>query len=148
MSNDAHLSDELRQEIYTSFSRQGFLRGMDARLASVEFGRCEIGMPFSDVVKQQHGFFHGGAVGALADTAGGYAAMTTARDLSEVLTVEYKINFMQPARGQMLIAEGTVLRAGRRLVTTRVDVFATDDGRRSLCATILQTIMRVPADKE
>lgn len=145
MSNDdTQLATERRQEILASFARQGFLTGMGARVLALRAGRCALEMPFGSAVTQQHGFFHGGAVGALADSAGGYAAMTLVPDGTDVLTLEYKINFLRPASGETLVAEGTVLRAGRTVTITRVDVHACDGERRTLCAAIQQSIMQAP----
>ncbi|MBB5687499.1 PaaI family thioesterase [Sphingobium boeckii] len=139
------LSAAQRERIMASFARQGFLRGMGARIVDLETGRCAIELPFGDAVSQQHGFFHGGAIGALADTAGGYAAMTMVRDDQEVVTLEYKINFLRPAVGDHLIAQGDVLRAGRSVIVVRVDVYAVDGGRQVLCAALQQSIAPVPA---
>lgn len=142
MDND--ISDARRQEIEDSFSRQGFLRNFGARLAALEPGRCVIELPFGDVVSQQQGLFHGGAIGAVADSAGGYAAMTRLPEAGDVVTLEYKINFLRPAAGELIIATGTVLRAGRSVVVTRVDVHARKDGRDVLCAAIQQSVMVAP----
>jgi len=139
------LSRERCEAIRASFDRQGFLASMSARITELSAGRCSIEMPFAASVSQQHGFFHGGSVGALGDTAGGYAAMTLMADGVEVLTLEYKINFLRPASGEMLVAEGTVLRAGRSVTITRVDVFALRGDERVLCAGLQQSIVPAPA---
>lgn len=140
----AALSDVQAEGIRQSFARSGFMTGMGARMVTLEPGRCVLEMPFSDRVTQQHGFFHGGAVAALADTAGGYAAMTMAPDGNDVLTLEYKINFLRRSQGERIIAEGVVLRAGRNVIVTRVDVFSCEGLDRVLCAALQQSIM--PAD--
>lgn len=139
------MSGVQRDAILASFARQGFLRRLGAHIVALEAGRCMIEMPFDDGVSQQHGFFHGGATGALADTAGGYAAMTLAPDGHDVVTLEYKINFLRPAIGEALQAEGLVLRAGRSVIVTRVDVFAVKDDVRTLCAAVQQSIAPLPA---
>lgn len=126
--------------VRASFSRQGFLQGFGARIVELAPGRCEIEMPFSDAVTQQQGFFHGGAIGALADSAGGYAAMTLAPEGAEVLTLEYKINFLRPASGDALVAIGEVLRAGRSVIVTRVDVYVRRGHQRRHCAAVQQSI--------
>lgn len=79
----------------------------------------------------------------IADTAAGYAAMTLVDSESTVLTVEYKLNLMAPASGEKLIARGSVVRAGRRLIVTKAEVFAVQDGKEGLCALMQQTIMVV-----
>lgn len=137
---DNELSAERRDNIVASFGKQGVLLGMGGRMASLDVGRCTLELPFGDAVGQQHGFFAGGAIGTLADVAGGYAAMSVAPAGHDVLTLEYKINFLRPAIGALLTATATVLRTGRSAIITRVDV-VDDQGR--LCAAMQQTI--VPA---
>lgn len=143
-SGEPTLSSARRREVEISFSRQGFLNGLGARLVDLGAGRCVVELPFSDAVTQQQGFFHGGAMGALADTAGGYAAMTLLPDRTEVVTLEYKINFLRPAAGDAIIAVGEVLRAGRSVVVTRVDVHVRRGEQRVLCAALQQSIAPAP----
>ncbi len=121
------------------------MAALGAEITRVTAGVCVIEMPFSAHVGQQHGFFHGGAIGALADTAGGYASMTVLPLGADVVTLEYKINFLRPAAGERLIAEGSVLRAGRSVTVARVDVFVVADGRRALCAALQQSVVKAPA---
>ncbi|HQX61523.1 MAG TPA: PaaI family thioesterase, partial [Burkholderiaceae bacterium] len=87
---------------------------LGALLVQVGPGLCVVELPYSDKLTQQQGGFHGGAIGALADIAGGYAALTVAPADAEVTTVEYKINFLASLRGGRLRATGRVLRAGKR----------------------------------
>lgn len=112
-----------------------------ATLPVVELGRVEIHVPHWHGVEQQHGFVHGGVVGMIADSSGGYAAMTMVPASASVLTVEYKINLVAPADGDKLIARGQVVRPGRTLVITRAEVFAVKEGTEILCALMQQTIM-------
>ena len=92
-------------------------------------------------MEQQHGFVHGGAVGMIADSTGGYAAMTMVPASASVLTVEYKINLVATANGETLIVRGQVVRPGRTLIVTQAEVFAVKDGHETLCALMQQTIM-------
>jgi uncharacterized protein (TIGR00369 family) len=132
--------------VQASLAKQGLMRHWGARLQSVEQGACVLTLPFSDRITQQQGTFHGGAMGALADIAGGYAALTVAPEGMEVVTVEYKINFLAACRGGELRASGRVLKAGRRIIITAAEVVhVADDGRETLCAVLQQTIMPVPA---
>lgn len=124
-----------------SFARQPFMTTLGASLGAVAPGRVEVVLPFQEAVTQQHGFFHGGSIGAIADTAGGYAAFTLFPAQSTVLTVEYKINIMAPGRGERLVAVGEVTRSGRTLTVARVDVYAEADGARTHCATATQTLI-------
>ena len=116
---------------------------LGTRLVRVEPGLCVIEQPFGPPVAQQQGLFHGGMIAAVADVAGGYAALSLAEPGQEALTVEYKINFLAPARGDLLVATGRVVRAGRTLIVTTIDVTVRDAGREKPCATALQTIMAV-----
>ena len=128
-----------------SFGRQGLMATLGAELAVVGPGRVEIAAAYHDGLGQQHGFFHGGVIGAIGDSAGGYAAFSLMPPDSNVLTVEYKMNIVAPGRGQRLIARGEVIRPGRTLTTSRADVFAVDGGAETLCATMLQTLMCLAA---
>ncbi|UUZ71907.1 PaaI family thioesterase [Polaromonas sp. P1(28)-8] len=135
----------LFQRIEASFLRQGMMQHLGARLLRVEAGLCEIALPYSERVTQQQGGFHGGAMGALADIAGGYAALTVAPPEAEVTTVEYKINFLAAFRDGELRATGRVARAGRRIIVTTADVVHVDaNGKESACALMQQTLVPVP----
>jgi len=112
-----------------------------ARLTQIEPGRVAIELPVRDDLTQQHKFVHGGIVGMIADSAGGYAAFSLMPADASVLTVEYKLNMLAPAQGETLIARGEVLKPGRKLSVVRADVFALAAGRETLIAAIQQTLM-------
>lgn len=135
------ITPETQDRIRASFARQQAMELIRASMPVVEAGRTEIHLPHWQGVEQQHGFVHGGVVGMIADSAAGYAAMTVVPDGASVLTVEYKINLVAPANGEMLIARGEVLRPGRTLVLTKAEVFAVTGGQEKLCAVMQQTIM-------
>lgn len=129
--------------ISDSFERQGLMRHLGARLGHVGPGEVHIHLPMRAEVTQQHGYFHGGATGTIADSAGGYAALTLMDASSEVLTVEYKLNLVAPASGDELEAVGTVLKSGRTLSICRTEVFAVSGDHRTLVAAGQQTLIRV-----
>lgn len=136
---------ELFRRIEASFLRQGLMQHLGARLVRVEPGLCEVALPYSERVNQQQGGFHGGAMGALADIAGGYAAMTVVGADSEVTTVEYKINFLAGFTDGELRAIGRVAKAGKRIIVTTAEVLHLDArGKQSACALMQQTIVPVP----
>ena len=135
---------ELFQRVEASFVRQGLMQHLGARLLRVEHGLCEVALPYSDRVTQQQGGFHGGAMGALADIAAGYAGLTVAPAGMEVTTVEYKINFLSAFQGGELRAVGRVLKGGKRLIITTADVkHVAADGKVTDCAVMQQTLMLV-----
>ncbi len=132
---------DFERVVRDSFARQGFMGTLGAELVLVAPGRTEIAIPYQDAIAQQHGYFHGGAIGAIADTAGGYAAFTLIPEGMTILTVEYKLNIVAPGKGERLIARGHVVRPGRTLTVTRADVFAVTGGEEKLCAIMQQTLM-------
>ncbi len=138
-------SPRLRARVEASLARQGMMQQLGVRLLAVGPGTATLAMPYSDRVTQQQGDFHGGAMGALADIAGGYAGLTVAPDGMEVTTVEYKINFLAAFQGGELQATGRVLRAGKRIIVTTAEVtHVAPDGTRSACAVMQQTLVPVP----
>ena len=135
----------LFERIALSLARQGLMQHLHVKLLRVEPGSVELALPFSDKVTQQQGGFHGGAMGALADIAGGYAALTVAPEGMEVVTVEYKINFLNSFQGGELRATGQVLKSGKRIIVTSAEVVHIDaQGKVSPCAVMQQTVMPVP----
>lgn len=132
---------DFAQRVRESFARQGAMALIGAELARVEPGQCEIRLPYRRELSQQHGYFHGGIIGTIADSAGGYAAFSLMPAEASVLTVEYKMNLLAPGDGELLIARGRVLKPGRTLIVAAVDAIAVKSGRETLCATLLQTLM-------
>lgn len=138
------LSSALVAKIRASFAAQGLMRHFGARMLALGPGRCEVELPFSDKVTQQHGYFHGGAIGALADIAGGYSGYTMIGLDDAILTVEYKLNILAPGAGERLVGRGRVLRSGRTLTVTTADVFALRDGVEKHIAVMQQTLFTMP----
>jgi uncharacterized protein (TIGR00369 family) len=127
--------------VAASFGRQGMMHTLGARLVRVEPGYCAIELLPSSAVSQQHGYVHAGAISTIADSAGGYAGFTLFPDNASVLTVEFKINLLAPAKGERLVAEGFVVKPGRTLMITRGEVHAEEGGQRTLVAIMQQTLM-------
>jgi uncharacterized protein (TIGR00369 family) len=135
---DPSPSDRIRR----SFERQGLMRHLGAELFDIQPGKVTIRLTARAELTQQHGYLHAGAVSTIADTAGGYAALTLFTEDSEVLTVQYSMNFLAPARGECIEAEGVVLRSGRTLTVCRLDVWAISGDRRTAIAVGQQTLIR------
>ncbi|MFC3678213.1 PaaI family thioesterase [Ferrovibrio xuzhouensis] len=124
-----------------SFGRQPAMRLIGATLGLVAPGLCEVDLPHNPQITQQHGLIHGGVVGMIADSAGGYAAYSLFPADSTVMTVEYKLNLMAPADGERLLARSRVTRHGRTLTICSLDVFAYKADREIHCATGLATMI-------
>lgn len=141
---DAGFAERVRE----SFNRQPAMHMIGATVSAVEPGYCEVTLPMSEKITQQHGFVHGGIVGMIADSAAGYAAFSLMPADSSPLTVEYKINMLNPTHGESIVARARVIKSGRTLMVTQGDVFALRDGTEVHCATMQQTliVMRGVAD--
>ena len=127
--------------VRASFARQKVMNLIGAEMSALAPGQCEIRLPFRDDLTQQNGFFHAGITGTIVDSAGGYAGLTLMPVGADVLTVEFKLNLLAPADGDLLVAEGQVLKSGRNLVITRGEVYAIRGGQAVHCATMQQTLM-------
>jgi len=134
---------DFEERTRASFARQGVMAYLGAVLGRVEPGRVEISIPFRPELSQQHGFFHAGVISTIADSAGGYAGFTLFPAEAGVLTVEFKINLLAAADGERAIAAGEVIRSGRTLTVCRLDAWVEKAGKRTHCATGMQTLMAV-----
>lgn len=141
------LSPEAEQRVRDSFLRQGFMKKLGIEFRSIGKGTCELAVAFDETMTQQHGFFHAGVTTTLADNAAGYAAYSVMPANSTVLTTEFKMNLLAPARGPELIARAEVIKPGRTLVIVKADVYATADEKETHVATMLATAMCLK-DKE
>ncbi len=117
------------------------MRLIGAELVDVAPGYCAIALVPRPEVAQQHGYVHAGVVSAIVDSAGGFAGFTLFPIGSSVLTVEFKLNLLAPAKGDRLVAEGFVVKPGRTLAITRGEVHAEHGGKRTLVALMQQTLM-------
>ena|SRR5215472_14144298 len=133
-----------------SFDRQGLMSLLGAELVEAADGQAVIEVPYRDDLTQQHGYFHGGVVTAIADTACGDAAFTTMPADASVLTVEFKINLLNPAAGDLLRAEARVLKAGRTLVVVASSVTVMRGEKSVVCGEMLGTfiVLRETSDVE
>ncbi|MEX0693711.1 MAG: PaaI family thioesterase [Rhodospirillales bacterium] len=131
------------ERVRNSFARQGLMAHLGAVMTTVEPGVVEIEMPFTDALTQQHGFYHAGGLAAIVDTAGGFAAASLFAPDDGVLTVEFKLNLLSPADGDLLVARGEVIRPGRTLTVTKGEVFIRKNDQTKLCALMQQTLMRI-----
>ena len=129
--------------VASSFARQAFMGHLGVALQHVAPGEVDLAVPFQPGLTQQHGFFHAGVTATIADSAAGYAALSLFAPGTGILTTEFKINLLAPARGESLVARGRVIKPGRTLSVCRSDVAAIADGEETLVATGLFTLMQV-----
>lgn len=129
--------------VQASFGKQGLMATLGARLETIVPGHVVIDIMLRPDLAQQQGLFHGGVIGAIADSAGGYAALSLMPAGADVVTVEYKINFMRGAVGPVLRASGHILRAGKTLSVARIDCASGILGALEPCAVLQATFMRI-----
>jgi len=139
---------QFEARVRASFARQTLMRTIGAEMTKIAPGQVEIELAYRDDLSQQHGYLHAGVITAIVDSACGYAAMTLTRAVEDILTIEYKANFVAPATGEKMIARSRVLRAGRKVTVCAGDVFAVRDGEEKLIATMLATMMTLSPESE
>lgn len=118
-----------------SFARQPFMGHLGASLSHLAPGEVDIAMPHRSELTQQHGFFHAGSTTSIADSAAGYAALSLYPAGTGVLSTEFKINLLNPGKGEKLVARGRVIKPGRTLTICRSDVYGVTGDREIHVAT-------------
>jgi len=141
MSRFTPKNPDFAARVRDSFNRQGAMAHIGAELTRIEPGLADIAVSYRPGLGQQHGYFHGGIIGMIADSAAGYAAFSLMPQDASVLTVEYKINLLAPSEGTRLIARGRVIKPGRTLSVCQADVFVERDGQEHSCAMLVSTLM-------
>ena len=148
MSKFDKANPETINKVRESFNRQEFMHFIGARLTVLKDGYCEIELDHKKELSQQHGFFHAGIIGSLADNAAGYAAFSKMEQDSSILSVEFKINLMSPGDGEKLIAKAYVIKHGRTLTVCRSDVYIVKDAVEKLCAASQTTLIELKNRKD
>lgn len=137
--------EPFESKVRESFGRQAFMTTLGAEIDGIAPGTVEIRIPFNQRHTQQDGFVHAGVISSIMDSACGYAAYSLAPEGCNVLTVEFKVNLLAPAIGKKFAARAQVKRSGKTLTVCAADAFAIDGDREKLIATMLGTIMTLPA---
>ncbi|SEK08616.1 PaaI family thioesterase [Achromobacter sp. NFACC18-2] len=140
---DLQTSVDPAARVQASFDQQSIMALLGARLGAVEPGRVDIVLPYRADLCQQNGFLHAGISTTIADSAGGYAAFTLFGPGEDVLTSEFKMNFLAPAKGDRFLATGRVVKPGKRLSVCQVEMHAYDGEQATLCVIGLLTAVRV-----
>ncbi len=129
--------------VRASFARQAAMKTIGATLASVEPGIVVIELPWAQELTQQHGFLHAGMVATALDSACGYAGFSLMPVGAAVLTIEYKINLLAPARGPRFRMVGEVVKPGRTITVVEGRAYSVEPGGEKLIATMGCTLMAV-----
>lgn len=134
-----------RERLLAELQRGGFTHLLGTTIVSLEPGAAVLRIDRREALLQHHGYFHGAVTGAIGDNACGIAAGTLVAADRYPITSEYKINILRPASGDALIARSEVVKHGGSLIVCRADVMTISGDVERLCATMLATLVEVPA---
>jgi uncharacterized protein (TIGR00369 family) len=141
MKNPTPVDLKYESRIRTSFARQGMINTLNGQITHISPGELHIEAPFDERFSQQDGFLHAGAATSLMDSACGYAAYTLMPADSRVMSVEFKVNFINPAWGEHFRAEGRVVKSGRTITVCEGKLFALQNGEDMLVAMMQATMI-------
>ncbi|MBP9093897.1 PaaI family thioesterase [bacterium] len=134
--------ENFEEKIRKSFEHQGVMHALGGTIEEISLGYVEVHLPFSKATQQQHGFFHGGIVAMLADTASGFTTYTVLPPDEECLSAEFKVNFLYPANGSKLIGRGGIIKVGKTLVIAEATVSVIRGDQEIDCAYMIHTLAR------
>ena len=135
-------------ELEKSFYNQPLMPYLGAKLLLVKDGKVNIEVKFNKNITQQHGLFHGGVIGTIADNSAGFAAMTLMPKDREPLTIEFKINFLNIANGEKILSEASILTQGRSIFHAESKVYSITKTEKKLAAIALVTVKSTKRVKE
>ena len=138
------MKNKMTERVTRSFESQSMMKTLGARIHKVEKGKITIEAPLLPSTLQQQVYVHAGLTLSIGDSAAGYAALTLLPEDQEVMTAEIKINLLAPADGELLLAEGRVVKRGKRLVVVTSEIHALKDGKKKLIAIMQGTMIPVP----
>lgn len=141
-------NEMIQPRVQTSFARQGLMTTLGAKMLEATNGRCRVGIDFGEGLTQQHGLWHGAVSAALADVAAGFAAYTMMDEDRQPLSIEFKVNWVAPARGSRLEARAEVVANGFRVKHVQVEVVSQEAGAETVVAIALATIAATRSVKE
>jgi uncharacterized protein (TIGR00369 family) len=134
---------DYRARVRGSFDRQEAMKTLRIEIVRLEPGEIELSMPHSQSYTQQHGFLHAGIVATALDSACGYAAFSLMPADAAVLTIEFKINLLAPAKGERFLFNSHVVKPGRTITVCEGRAVAVDGEGEKLVATMTGTMMAV-----
>ncbi len=140
-SNFVPLTPDFDDRVLSSFAKQPVMKLVGAELVKVLPGEVEILLPFRHDLTQQHGFLHAGIITSIVDSACGYAALSLMPAGASVLTVEFKVNLLAPAKGERFLARGKVVKPGRTITVCSGEVISLSLEETKLVATMTATMM-------
>jgi uncharacterized protein (TIGR00369 family) len=133
-------------KVEKSFAEQAVMETIGASIEVIGAGEIEIEFPYQSSLTQQNGFIHAGIVSTVLDSACGYAAFSLMPEDASVLTIEFKVNLLSPAKGDRFRGYGKVKKAGRTISVAEAELYAFSDQGKKLVATMVGTLMAINND--
>jgi uncharacterized protein (TIGR00369 family) len=143
---DEEISKERAAFLAEDYTR-GFIKHCQFAAETVRRGYFESRVSVKAHHRQQDGFIHAGVMATMADHTAGYAAFTTVPEGFQILTIEFKVNFLRPAHGDLLICRSRVIREGSQIIISESEVFDIRGDKKVLAAKALVTLMAVNSEK-
>jgi len=143
---DQEISDARKAFLSEDYSR-GFIKYCQFRAEIIKKGFFQSRVRIEDHHRQQDGFIHAGVMATMADHTAGYSAFTIVEENFQILTIEFKINFLKPAFGDALVCHSTVLREGSQIIIAESEVFDIRGEEETLVAKAMVTLMVVNRDR-
>lgn len=140
-------TEKNRLEFLKKDAVQGFIEYIGLILVSLRPGKCITRLKLKKEHFQQDGFAHAGVIATMADHTAGYAAYSLVPESHRILTIEYKINYLQPAKGNSLECKARVLRPGKQILITEAEVYSVQGKAKTLVAKAMHTMASVPKDR-
>ena len=134
---------DFKARVTQSFSEQAVMQLINASLVEVDAGLVAIELPYQPELAQQDGFIHAGISSTIMDSACGYAAYSLMPEDASVLTIEFKVNLLSPAKGERFCGYGKVKKPGRSISVAEAELYAFSDQGKKLVATMMGTLMAV-----
>jgi uncharacterized protein (TIGR00369 family) len=126
---------------------RGFIEHCQIKAEVVKRGYFQSRVRIQDHHRQQDGFIHAGIMATMADHTAGYAAFSTVTEEFQILTIEFKVNFLKPAHGESLVCRSKVIREGAQIIIAESEVFDVKGDAETLVAKALVTLMAVHRDR-
>jgi len=143
---EKEISEKRAAFLAKDYSR-GFIKYCRFEADDVRRGYFQSRVKIEDQHRQQDGFIHAGVMATMADHTAGYAGFTTVGEEIQILTVEFKVNFLKPAHGEALVCRSKVIRGGNTIIISESEVFDIRNGEETLAAKAMVTLMAVHRDK-
>lgn len=142
----SEISEERAVFLARDYSR-GFIEYCQLEAETVKRGIFQSRVTIEPHHRQQDGFIHAGLMATMADHTAGYAAFTTVAEEYQILTIEFKINFLRPAHGNALVCRSRIIREGKQIIIAESEVLDVADGSETLAAKAMVTLMAVHRDR-